>query len=462
MGRPLNDSGVPERNMFRFATPKRRRLPLHCAQVGPARCPGQALTKWLRRLPWQAMSGWVILVGATKGLFVRRPPLALLVLALIASGCSNERSGDEETDPPPVVSEEDTDQETKVTASVTTSTTMPATTTTAPATTQPSTAAAWPEKRAYHEMVYDSGSDVVLMMGGVGPDIVPSFAVWSFDPATMSWTELGSMPADLDPVGAPAAYDVESDRVIYLQTTAFDFETDPVSTWAFDTDTNTWTEMTPDPHPRLGFGARMAYDSESDRIIAYGGMTMTGPDLLVTPGTWAYDYNTNTWEKRTPEGEPPGVNYHGMAYDPGSDTTIVFGVNDIDPTDLLNVIWGYDYNTDTWEELSLTPGPETGSAYTRAAYDPARSRVLVFGGLHIVDGVLAAHDELWTYSHSSGSWEQATSSPQPRVHHDMVLVASSGDLLVFGGGINDSDSGFQGNDLWVYDPAVDTWTALGP
>jgi hypothetical protein len=39
--------------------------------------------------------------------------------------------------------------------------------------------------------------------------------------------------------------------------------------------------------------ATMAYDSESDRVILFGGCL----GQTVWNETWAYDYNDNKWEK---------------------------------------------------------------------------------------------------------------------------------------------------------------------
>jgi N-acetylneuraminic acid mutarotase len=231
-----------------------------------------------------------------------------------------------------------------------------------------------------------------------------------------------------------------------------------VSTWVYDTDEATWTEMTPEPHPRLGMGARMVYDSESDRIIAHGGAAVSGDSFVLTRETWAYDYNTNTWEELNPSTEPPGIGYHAMAYDSESDRTVLFGLNDLTGETLL---WAFDYNTTTWEEMPLTDGPAGASVYTRAVYDPVSDRILVFGGQHMEELDLVAHNELWSYDYNTNTWEQRASneSSGPVANHAMVRVDSSGGVVVFGGGPSTNDTDFAGNDLWVYDPATDTWTS---
>lgn len=383
--------------------------------------------------------------------------LTVVIILVAACGDSGSHEGLEDRDAAPsapVV--------TTTVVATATSTAAPTTMSTHPPTTTTSAESTWPAELAYHEMLYDAGADLVLVLGGLGPGIVPMRELWALDPHSMTWAKLGELPTDLDPVGVPAAYDAESNRVIYLQTTGFDHASDPVSTWAYDTEAAIWTEMTPDPHPRLGFGARMAYDSESDRMIVYGGMGFGEGGLFVTPGTWAYDYNSNTWEEMIGAPQPPGVNYHAIAYDSGSDRVIVCGLNDADPENVISVMWSFDYNSNTWEELPTASGPESGSAYSRAVYDPESDRVLMLGGLQMLDGEFAAHGELWGYDDDAGSWEEATSFGAPLVHHDMVLVGSTGELVVFGGGPSDLETEFQGNALWTYDPDSETWTRVGP
>jgi hypothetical protein len=70
------------------------------------------------------------------------------------------------------------------------------------------------------------------------------------------------------------AYDVESDRGIlfggqtgsYIRATSYNNET-----WAYDAAANKWTEMRPGMSPSARTAADLAYDSESDRVLLFGG-----------------------------------------------------------------------------------------------------------------------------------------------------------------------------------------------
>ena len=100
---------------------------------------------------------------------------------------------------------------------------------------------------------------------------------WAYDVAANKWTEMKPPSGPTGRGAAELAYDAESDRVILFggwNKVAGGLD----DTWAYDYNTNTWTEMAKGPAKHLG--ARLAYDAESDRIILFGGYDMTSGVLL--------------------------------------------------------------------------------------------------------------------------------------------------------------------------------------
>lgn len=326
-------------------------------------------------------------------------------------------------------------------------------------------AVAWPRIRNYHGMVHIAGADLVLLYGGnYGANYTSLYDSWLLDPTSMTWTELETLPLRA-PAGSASAYDSESGRVVYLQTSDF-YAVDDPATWSYDPMERTWTEMAPALQPKLGIGARMVYDSESDRIIAFGGITHRDDPSPDTPETWAYDHNTDAWEEMSPATHPEWVNFHGMAYDSESDRTILVDLDDLNE-DAEPQLWAYDYNTNTWEQLPVAEDAAGISTYTTAEYDPTSDRVIVFGGLHVEEKEVAGgtvseltpHNEMWLYDYNTNSWEQGPSNELsgPIAFHDMVWLDSTQSLVVFGVAINENDD-YAGTGLWVYDATTDTWT----
>ena len=98
----------------------------------------------------------------------------------------------------------------------------------------------------------------------------------------------------------------------------------------------------------------MAYDVESNRTILFGGLPIEDP--AGEDGTWAYDYNTKSWQEMNPVIEPPSVSRHAMVYSAATDQIILFGgvVDDGVDFTYTNEIWAYDYNANIWTELTPT------------------------------------------------------------------------------------------------------------
>jgi hypothetical protein len=148
------------------------------------------------------------------------------------------------------------------------------------------------------------------------------------------------------------AYSSKADRVIMWGGT--DQNGDPAddgTVWLYDYNTNSWEGLPlgeglrPDPDRE---GAAMVYDSESDRMILYGGDAFGSE-------TWAYDLNTNTWTLMDDGSGPAGsinLSFFAMVYIPEIDRVILSGGNHCDKScTYLEGLWVYDYNTNTWVSL---------------------------------------------------------------------------------------------------------------
>src|SRR5437879_13787137 len=104
--------------------------------------------------------------------------------------------------------------------------------------------------------------------------------------------------------------------------------------------------MNPATKPSARWGHSLAYDSQSDRVILFGGATPVIDD------TWAYDFNTNTWTNMNPGTKPSARLGHSIAYDSQSDRVILFGGADSGGS--IDDTWAYDLNTNPW--TNMTPG----------------------------------------------------------------------------------------------------------
>jgi N-acetylneuraminic acid mutarotase len=139
-------------------------------------------------------------------------------------------------------------------------------------------------------------------------------------------------------------------------------------TWRYNYSTNMWTNITPAINPPVRETHTMAYDMESDRIIMFGGYNSS----LFFNDTWAYDPNTNTWTNMSPQVSPSARVGSMMVYDNKSNRIILFGGW---TGNYMNDTWTYDYNTNSWTNLTSTkqPPPERGWGYNYVIVDHARN-----------------------------------------------------------------------------------------
>jgi N-acetylneuraminic acid mutarotase len=255
-----------------------------------------------------------------------------------------------------------------------------------------------PPARAFAQMACDSGSNrTILFSGAVSRDLHFN-DTWAYDYDTNTWTNLSPPVMPSSRRYASMEYDVESDRIILFGGLLGTGGTTG-DTWAFDYDTNTWENMNPSSAPSSRMYSVMAYDSESDRIILFSGCY---PGVFTD--TWAYDYNTNTWQNMNPS-ENPGAYPGSLAYDAEEDLCITYGgAIDFDETQLSNETWAYDYNTNTWTEytVSASPGIRTRA---KLVYDHNSDVMLLHGGLG-----LGRFDEMLNDTWSFSSTEPTTPS----------------------------------------------------
>ena len=195
-------------------------------------------------------------------------------------------------------------------------------------------------------------------------------------------------------------------------------------TWAYDYNTNTWTEMAKGPAKHLG--ARLAYDAESDRIILFGGYDMAE---FYYNDTWAYDFNSDTWTEMKPSTSPPGRNYQAMAYDAESDRVLTWGGMDLDEKLIDPSVWSYDFNTNTWQEMKPGEGH-----ILKAPITPPWSTMPRLTG-RSCSAAFIQGDETWAYDYNTNTWTKLEPSTVPGKlsRHAMVYSTAADRVILFGG-----------------------------
>ncbi len=307
-----------------------------------------------------------------------------------------------------------------------------------------------PPPRDIHAMAYDVESDRMVVFGGDVGQVVLGNDTWAYDFNANRWAEMSPEASPSPRWFHAMAYDSESDRTIlfggYTDDVSSQAETD--ETWSYDLETNTWTDQNPVVRPPAGGRSPMVYDSESDRIVLF----IPGSDAQI----WVYDFDTNLWANMTGGIERPTI--HGdMVYDAESDRIVLFGACDGVLSCPSMVTWAYDLNTDTWTNLTSGTAPSTRSGH-RMAYDAESDRVILFGG----QAYVVRHNDTWAYDLNTNTWTEMhpPTAPRARDIHTMDYDAESDRVILFGGQMDGPVRHPTSDETWAYDYNTDTWVEM--
>ncbi len=308
-------------------------------------------------------------------------------------------------------------------------------------------------------VTYDSDADRVFIHGGWITTTVGD--TWSYDYDTDSFHNVAPYPTAPTRQVSAMEYDAQSKKTVMFSGLEMWPDGDyPDDTWIYDSTFNNWTEVFPASSPSGRAGHRMAYDSESDRIIMFGGRAPDGITGLVD--TWSYDLDTNNWTQMSPAISPVARWYHSMTYDRESDRVILFGGWSFPPVAMTHSdTWAYDYNTDTWEEM--TPALSPPARYLHSiSYDNESDRTVLFGGYDQSD-----FSDTWTYNYNTNTWTESTANPHPsaRQRHETVYDSESDRVILFGGisspyPFQTDAEDFPQDSCWTFDVNTDSWTLM--
>lgn len=235
----------------------------------------------------------------------------------------------------------------------------------------------WPRGRGEDALAWDTARGRLVMVGC-------DSAVWEWNPVTRKWSH--STPSTAPPPRCrfSLTHDVARGVTVLFGGTGRD------DTWEWNG--AAWTDVTPGgakPAPRAGHGA--AYTT-AGRIAMFGGLAAAGADC------------------------------------PGQD--------DADPAigRFCRDLWMWNGATGTWTDRTAAPLPRAWPPPTAPgalAFDPIRSRVLLFGGHGPRDSASmtpSPSTATWEWDPASGAWTDRTSSPVPQQVGDWPF---SGPLLVY-------------------------------
>ncbi|MFX0058625.1 MAG: Kelch repeat-containing protein [Candidatus Heimdallarchaeota archaeon] len=306
-------------------------------------------------------------------------------------------------------------------------------------------------------MVYDTESDKIVIFGGWNSTTTPYASTWIYDFNLDTYTEKTPSPSPRRRAEPGMVYDSLRDMIILFGGREnFTDNGDHNDTWSYDCDSNTWTELFPINTPSARRAASMVYDSESDRIIMFGGQSGVSV-FTVYNETWVGNPGSNTWQKMSPILAPQARFSHAMTYDSESDRVILFG--GYSGSTFFSDTWAYDFNANAWEELINATHPTARGAHAMV-YDSESDRTVLFGG----SSTGSTFNDTWVYDYNTNSWEQQNppESPPARSRHGAAYDSESDQFIIYGGttgGFNSATHIVDGK-TWAYDVNTDTWMEM--
>ncbi|MBY0263075.1 MAG: hypothetical protein K2Q20_12075, partial [Phycisphaerales bacterium] len=303
-----------------------------------------------------------------------------------------------------------------------------------------------PPQRSVHAMAYDASIQSVVVVGGAGAFGTLS-DTWTFNGLT--WQEGPSAPRGV--IGATLVYD--SARGGSVLVGGYQGDTNTLYNDVSVFNGTEWSDLAPtgaSPFPRFQHAA--VFDAARQVTVVFSGSAIGSP-----ADTW--ELAGSAWTPRTVSGSTPRPRSdHSTAFDAGRQRTVLFGgLGSLSET--LDDTWEFDGSA--WSEivgLVVRPAPRQRFGF---AYDAARQNTVLFGGQDDDGSVL---DDTWTFNGTA--WAQAAVGSQPppaRTAHAIAYDAARQKVVLFGGLQGFDFATFQSillNDTWTFDGVA--WTQLSP
>src|SRR5262245_6212170 len=239
---------------------------------------------------------------------------------------------------------------------------------------------------------------------GVAGELSPS--TWEWDGST--WTNVSGGPAARR--FAAMAYADRRGSALLFGGQSLDAHVDAFGD-AWEWDGSSWSERATATRPAPRAGAAIAYDSQRDRYVLFGGVANSGSinPLIRFGATWELDRANWILASVTSSSPSPRVG-HAMAFDASRGRVVLFG--GASNVGRLGDTW--EWNGSTWSQLApaVSPSARLDHAMT---FDPVRRRTLLFAGGRAND----------TWEWDGTTWLQRTPATSPPARYGHVMTWDS-------------------------------------
>lgn len=304
-----------------------------------------------------------------------------------------------------------------------------------------------PSGRYDARMVYNPITTHTVLFGGVTATDASTKQAYEFSD---TWDWNGTLWTQLFPLHVPQAryghimvYDSARDRIVMFGGRTNNSKLDLGDTWVFKN--GDWTQLNPPSSPPARLLAGAAYDPIRDRVVLFGGATITADGKTTTPYHDTWEFDGTTWTQVLSDG--PKIDKPLLTWDAARANVFMLGVD----SSIVSHQFTYDPKVPVWNEKTGTrlPSCVNEGAIT---YNPVNGTVFFTGGA--CSGVTVIEDnEEW----DGNQWNPKTVKTNVgRLYGPAVAFDESRRVLMLFGG-NSVAGGTPRNSMWVYDG---DWTQL--
>jgi len=274
-----------------------------------------------------------------------------------------------------------------------------------------------------HSMVYDTADKHTLLFGGADEKKVYG-DLWAL--GRKRW-ELVNNDGPEPRTFAGFVYDEDNKRALLFggNSVLFGSKTNKAKmfndTWEFKN--GNWRKLSPEDSPGPRAAAGISYDQEQKRVILFGGYRMVGAEVVRLGDTW--EFKAGNWTKLSDKGPSPRVG-SAIAYDSDLQRPVLFGGSTINGNYGARTGETWVLVGDSWKKLKIKQPFNIFDA--NLVYQKDEKRLFRFGGWN----GNGRTDQSWTFKKI---WRKFSSDTRPaaRNHSSMVYDSASSRIVLFGG-----------------------------
>lgn len=292
-----------------------------------------------------------------------------------------------------------------------------------------------PSPRHLARMVFDEKNGEAVLFGGRGVVDTATGVAHSIDETWLLQNSRWSQRFPAVHPGPRAAhsmvYDSKRGRIILFG--GFNDPTEPNALASFYGDTwiyqdGTWTQVESATSPSARYNSGMAYDSDRDRVVLFGGVAYQADNKTTETLFDTWEFDGTTWTKTGESSAGPKVAKPVMAFDPSRKQMLLLGIND----NAAPVMYLQNRTDGTWAAPSPTPEKlPTCTNEGLMAYRQHTQKIAFVGGVCVAN--TPSSDELWEWD--GGNWVKATTTSVERATGQSVYYDPTAFRLVMFGGV---------------------------